>query len=230
MSSLSVQANTWALNAFAASNALSTSGLSSLTGTPTSTSGANSDSSTSGSASSGSGSASSTQFSSRAKLYSELQQLQQQNPTEYTSVVTQIANQLNTDAQGATGKQQQVLQNLASKFTSAESGNLSALQPPTTPNSTNPAVAAYSQYGQPTTGSATGSTSQLGANSTSAEIQQALSLISNALNGTGSTAASSANTPAQSPTAAPSTGPGALQQAWMYILNTVGSAVGSGAA
>jgi hypothetical protein len=72
----------------------------------------------------------SAQISGPGKLFAELQQLQSQNPTKFTQVVSDIATQLQTAAQQATGNQANFLTNLADRFqTVANTGDLSSLRP-----------------------------------------------------------------------------------------------------
>jgi hypothetical protein len=82
-----------------------------------------------GSTSTGSSSAT---ISGPGQLYSELQQLQSQNPTQFKQVVTEIASQLSqaASADGSTG-QGNFLSTLAQKFQNvADGGSLSQLAPP----------------------------------------------------------------------------------------------------
>jgi hypothetical protein len=93
------------------------------------------------------GPAATTQISRQGQLFSQLQQLQTQDPAKFKQVLTDVANQLTTAAQGATGKDQQFLSNLADKFTKAAGGDLTALQPPSQSASTS-AISAYQQAAQ----------------------------------------------------------------------------------
>ena len=80
--------------------------------------------------SSGSVPTDSSAISSFANLMSELQQLQQNDPTKFKAVMADIASTLKTDAQNATGSQASALNNLAAKFDQAsQSGQMPNLQP-----------------------------------------------------------------------------------------------------
>ena len=85
---------------------------------------------TSTAASSGSVPTDSSAISSFATLMSELQQLQQNDPTKFKAVMADIASTLKTDAQNATGSQASALNNLAAKFDqAAQTGQMPNLQP-----------------------------------------------------------------------------------------------------
>jgi hypothetical protein len=72
----------------------------------------------------------SVQISGPAQLYSQLQQLQSQNPTSFKQVTSEIASQLQAASAQATGGEAGFLANLASKFqTAANTGSASPLQP-----------------------------------------------------------------------------------------------------
>jgi hypothetical protein len=72
----------------------------------------------------------SASISGAGQLLSNLEQLQTQDPTQFTQVVSQIASQLQTAAQQAQGTQSEFLSNLAAQFQSvANGGSLSQLQP-----------------------------------------------------------------------------------------------------
>lgn len=77
------------------------------------------------------GGGASSNISPFAQLLSELQQLQAQNPTSFTQVVSQISSQLQSAAQQqGPGIQSTVLGNLANQFQNvATTGDLSRLQP-----------------------------------------------------------------------------------------------------
>jgi hypothetical protein len=80
--------------------------------------------------SSGSVPTDSSAISSFANLMSELQQLQQNDPTKFKAVMADIASTLKTDAQNATGSQASALNNLAAKFDqAAQTGQMPNLQP-----------------------------------------------------------------------------------------------------
>lgn len=90
------------------------------------------------------GPASSTSISRQSQFFNKLKQLQAQDPDKFKQVLTDIANQLTTAAQSATGRDQKFLTDLADKFTKAAAGDVAALQPPTT-NGPTPAASAYQQ-------------------------------------------------------------------------------------
>ena len=80
--------------------------------------------------SSGSVPTDSSAISSFANLMSELQQLQQNDPTKFKAVMADIASTLKTDAQNATGSQASALNNLAAKFDqAAQTVQMPNLQP-----------------------------------------------------------------------------------------------------
>lgn len=83
---------------------------------------------TSGPAASASGPAATTSFSAPGQLFSELQQLSQQNPTEFKSVASQLATTFQNAASQATGSQAQFLTQLSNQFTQA--AQTGTLQPP----------------------------------------------------------------------------------------------------
>jgi hypothetical protein len=99
--------------------------------------------STSGVASSSFGD--SAQISGPGKLFSELQQVASQNPTEFKQLTGQIATQLQNAAQQATGGLASFLTALANKFESASTtGDVSLLQPP----QGGPSAGTYNAQGQ----------------------------------------------------------------------------------
>ena len=72
----------------------------------------------------------SSAISSFANLMSELQQLQQNDPTKFKAVMADIASTLKTDAQNATGSHASALNSLAAKFDqAAQTGQMPNLQP-----------------------------------------------------------------------------------------------------
>jgi len=72
----------------------------------------------------------STQLSPMATLLNQLQQLQQNDPTQFKSVMSNIADTLKADAQNATGPKAQHLNDLADKFSqAAQTGQMPDLQP-----------------------------------------------------------------------------------------------------
>jgi hypothetical protein len=79
----------------------------------------------------GSSGADSATISGPGQLFSELQQLSQQNPTEFKAVASQIASTFQNAASQATGSDAQMLTSLANQFTqAAQSGTLQMPQPP----------------------------------------------------------------------------------------------------
>jgi len=65
-----------------------------------------------------------------AHVRSTSQQLQQTDPTQFKSVMSNIADTLKTDAQNASGSKAQMLTDLANKFsTAAQTGQMPDLQP-----------------------------------------------------------------------------------------------------
>jgi hypothetical protein len=82
--------------------------------------------------------AASVQISPGGQLVSMLQQLQQNDPSQFQSTVSQMAKQLQTAAQSAGTSTQdgQFLSNMASKLTAVANGtaSISSLQPPAPPS------------------------------------------------------------------------------------------------
>ncbi|HLK58272.1 MAG TPA: hypothetical protein VKU00_17025 [Chthonomonadaceae bacterium] len=95
------------------------------------------------------GGAASVKISKQAQLLSQLQQLQQQDPTQFKQVVTNIADQLTQAAQSSTGQDQQFLTALAGRFQQAETGDLSGFTQQQ-PAATSSVQAAYTQGAQAT--------------------------------------------------------------------------------
>jgi hypothetical protein len=78
----------------------------------------------------GMGGAGSTSISTPGQFFSQMQQLSQQNPTEFKSVAAQVAKVFQTAASEASGPQAQVLTNLANQLTqAAQTGTLQSAQP-----------------------------------------------------------------------------------------------------
>jgi hypothetical protein len=72
----------------------------------------------------------SAQLSPMASLLNQLQQLQQNDPDKFKSVMSSIADTLRTDAQSATGPKAERLNALADKFgQAAQTGQMPDLQP-----------------------------------------------------------------------------------------------------
>ncbi len=84
-------------------------------------------------------------FSQIGQLFSQLQQLQTSNPTEFKQVLTDAATKFKAAAAQSTDPQQTAfLNNLAGKFqTAADTGNLSALKPDSSPGGSS----GYSAHG-----------------------------------------------------------------------------------
>jgi hypothetical protein len=77
------------------------------------------------------GGAASTSISTRGQFFSEMQQLSQQNPTEFKTVAAAVATTFQNAASQASGSQAQLLTNLANQFTqAAQTGSLQAPQEP----------------------------------------------------------------------------------------------------
>ncbi len=71
----------------------------------------------------------SVRISGPGQLFSQLQRLQSQNPTQFKQLASEIATQLQTASQQSTGHQATVLSNLANQFqTASQTGSLSSLQ------------------------------------------------------------------------------------------------------
>ena len=148
MSSLSIDPSLSALSASnlslsALNSTQGVTGVQSLQGSQTGVRPLDSDGDSDGSV----GPAATTRISRQSKLFSQLQQLETQDPAKFKQVLTDVANQLTTAAKSATGTDQKVLTNLADKFTKAAAGDLSALQPPSQTASSS-VVSAYQQAAQ----------------------------------------------------------------------------------
>lgn len=90
----------------------------------------------------------SAQISGPGQLFSQLQQLQSQDPTKLTQLLTTIAGQLQNAASQSTGNQANFLANLANNFqTAATTGNLSSLLPHHAHHAQQPG-GTYNQQGQ----------------------------------------------------------------------------------
>jgi HSP90 family molecular chaperone len=128
------------------------------------------------------------------QFFSQLQQLQSQDPTEFKQIASTIASQLQTAASQTTGNQSQFLSTLATNFnTAATTGNLTSLEPH---HRSHEGHGTYNQAGQVTpTSSATtaSSTSTGGLNvqqlfaNISSEVTQALAGITSGTSGTTAT-------------------------------------------
>jgi hypothetical protein len=104
----------------------------------------------------GAGPGASANISGPGQLFSNLQQLQSQNPTEFTQLVSQIASQIQSASQSVQGPLAQYLQSLSNSFQSvASTGNLNQLQqtpplpPPATYNSNGQGVQSGSSGNAP---------------------------------------------------------------------------------
>lgn len=75
------------------------------------------------------GGVASTSISTPGQFFSEMQQLSQQNPSEFKTVAAQVATSFQNAASQATGQEAQFLTNLANQFTqAAQTGTLQAPQ------------------------------------------------------------------------------------------------------
>lgn len=69
-------------------------------------------------------------LSQAAQFFSKLQDLSQTDSTQFKQLTAQIASQLQTDAQSATGSEQSFLNNLSNQFnTASQTGSANGLQP-----------------------------------------------------------------------------------------------------
>jgi len=143
----------------------------------------------------GTGSASSAvsvDLSQPGQLWSQLQSLAQNNPTEFKQVTADIASQLKDAASSATGGQAQFLTNLSNRFQAAsQSGSMSDLAPPASQGQGvhHGHHHHHAQAAQSTTDSS--QSSSTGQSSTDSLMQQIQSIIANALQAASSSAASS---------------------------------------
>jgi hypothetical protein len=98
----------------------------------------------------GDGMGASASLSPLAQVLSQLQQLQQTNPGDLKTVLTDIADKLQAAAQQDGGSQGQVLNDLASKFQqAAQTGDVSAIRPHHHHGHHHGAAAAYQQQSDP---------------------------------------------------------------------------------
>jgi hypothetical protein len=89
-----------------------------------------------------------------AQLLSQLQQLQQTNPGQAKTVLTDIANKLQATAQQDGGRAGQFLSNLAGRFQqAAQTGDISSIRPRHHGHHHHHAAAGYTQQGTETAGS-----------------------------------------------------------------------------
>ncbi len=133
--------------------------------------------------SSGSGAGDSTTVSKVGQLYSELQQLQTQDPSKFQQVTAQIASQLHAASQQVTGSESHFLSNLSDKFqTASTTGSLASLltpphnHPEGTYNSLGQisAASALTASGTTSTSAASGTNLNQLFNTITQEVQQAL--------------------------------------------------------
>jgi hypothetical protein len=89
--------------------------------------------------------ASTASISGPGQLFSELQQLSQNNPTEFKAVASQLASSFQTAAGQASGSDAKVLTNLANQFSQA--AQTGQLQPPPGAQSAQGAAPATGQSG-----------------------------------------------------------------------------------
>jgi len=95
-------------------------------------------------------------ISQGASLLGQLQQLQASNPSEFQTVMNQVAQGLRSQAQQASGGQAGLLDALADRFAAAaQAGNLSALSPSNSSSATSgsAATSAASSSSSPASGS-----------------------------------------------------------------------------
>jgi hypothetical protein len=119
---------------------------------------------------------SSASVSSPGQLLSNLYELQTQNPTAFTQVVTQIANQLQAAAQQAQGPASPFLSSLAQKFQNiADGGSLAQLQPS---HAHDHAPQAYAQQGTGATQGLAGLGSVASGQPSGSSLRQLLTTIS----------------------------------------------------
>jgi hypothetical protein len=79
--------------------------------------------------------ADSVDFSKPAEMLSKLQQLKESDPEAFKELCTKIADELKASAQNATGRDAQMLSDLAEKFQNvADGGDISQLKPPDPPS------------------------------------------------------------------------------------------------
>lgn len=132
------------------------------------------------------------------QIFSQLQQLQSQDPTEFKQVVSTIASQLQTAASQTTGNQSQFLSTLASNFnTAATTGNLASLEPH---HRGHEGHGTYNQAGQvtPTSSSTTGSSTSTGGLNVQQLFANISSEVTQALAGITSGTTATASVPGQS--------------------------------
>jgi hypothetical protein len=155
------------------------------------------------SASSSTGGAATTTISTPGQFFSEMQQLSQQNPTEFKSVAAQIAAAFQAAASQATGPQAQFLSRLAAQFTQA--AQTGSLQPPQGAQAAPAASSAgptgsggahhhHHHGGGSSAGSAQSSTAQ--SSTVEQAFQNAIAILTQSLQGTSSTSAASTSSSA----------------------------------
>ena len=115
-------------------------------------------------------------ISGLGQLFSSIQQLQVQNPTQFSQAVSQIASTLQTTAAQQTGAVNQFLTALADSFQqAATTGGLPQLPPPGSPT--------YNGAGLPVTSTAVTGTSPVDSN----VIQQLFASLASQVNGSAPT-------------------------------------------
>jgi hypothetical protein len=123
----------------------------------------------------------------------QLQQLSQQNPTEFRAVATQLATNFRNAAGQASGQQAQFLSNLANQFSQA--AQTGQLQPPSGTSSATQGSAAPTQAANSGAGQAVGGHHHHHHHGGGGAIQQAFqsaqSILQQALQGTTSSTSSS---------------------------------------
>jgi hypothetical protein len=147
----------------------------------------------------GIGGAASATISTPAQLFSEMQQLSQQNPSEFKAVAAQLATTFQSAASQATGPQAKLLTAIANQFTQAS--QTGSLQPPQSQGGQAPGQSApTSQTGEGSGhhhhhhngGGGGGST---GASSEVAQaFESAMTVLTQAVSGTSTSSTSSAST------------------------------------
>jgi hypothetical protein len=155
-------------------------------------------------------------ISPRGQFFSELQELSQQDPTQFKAVAAQLSTNFQNAASQASGPQAKLLGSLANQFAqAAQTGSLTppqggAQSQPTSPaQATQPTRAADGSTGAPAPhhphhhhyrgGGASEGTGQ--ASEVQQAFQNAMNILSQAMQGTSSTGAASTSTSTSSSTA-----------------------------
>ena len=88
--------------------------------------------------------AASSSISQQGSIFSQLQQLSQQDPTRFKQVMSEMAKEIRTDASKQTGAAADRLSQMASRMDQvASSGDMSQLAPPQPPQGAQQGAAAY---------------------------------------------------------------------------------------